>query len=867
MASKNPNDAFRVALRRPIQGDSARSARGHYGWLTGCARWRNRLIIGLTLTVCFVDVGMSQSNDPATRVSSSTETFLNEFGLDRLLVTYQETQAGGSASAIKRLQRSYTRELFKPVSDEVWSKRLLTNAKRFLLAHSNQESQQLRLAIAHRELELHQSAYLIGKSDVDFGPIVGELILLRRGLTQQVQNLQRLFELRQTAVGDNVLLDQRRQQLRHGEFLQGWVYYLQSAAKMHQDRQLLRDAESFFRSYLELEPYLNLTKISALKFGQRDRFRRSAIVGLAMAMQAIGADAQANHCFSIVRTHEKSTDDMRAIEDVTRWQFVGLLERRDFIGAKRLLPFLDKNVLSGFILNRAEMDTELVSLAFTELALDFNASQLRNAIRRFPDTLKQQPDLENWILGCLAWDDFQTNDGAGSLEQAITKLQAAIESFDGQVHQEIQGHCRFLLASCRRVQGHYSDAIDGFLTSATLLGQRQRSLAAEAIYNAWVTVRLVPVGQRQQPDTLALRLVSDFPQSRFAELAMFQMQLDRLKNKSSDAAFQFLGQCRSVDWPDAVVAMAAVEMAKQFRWSDGVTVRDFREFIEALSVDDRINDESKIEARHQFVSALLGRDDALPYADTIDEQLGQVERLLNSNRQIRHRGLKAVMQIYYRTLVLLDRQPIDQTQAFEYFQFLESLDVRSPWTLATLIQIARCFENVSHDRLCSDRSLRKQMIAVYHRLSMVQRSKGANDWTVSAPLYVGEDGAVAPKNKDIVAVKLAELYIADGQIEAANRLTHGVPENMMWLPVLAALREVAGDFRRCAALWMSVEQRIAVGSDDWWEARLKRVAVLHQFDPSQAIDLVEQTMVLNPNAPERFSIRLRELAKQWRENE
>ena len=207
--------------------------------------------------------------------------------------------------------------------------------------------------------------------------------------------------------------------------------------------------------------------------------------------------------------------------------------------------------------------------------------------------------------------------------------------------------------------------------------------------------------------------------------------------------------------------------------------------------------------------------------------------------------------IYYQTLVLRRFQPEQQSQAFDYFNQLQSLNVSSPWKLAATTEVAKFFEDVEDSRVTAEPILRQQMTDVYQALQSSLAS-------------------TASTNRDAVEVKLTKLYLADGKIEAASDIATDAPENASWLPTLAALSEAKGDLSRSERLWQRLEQLLPPASNGWWEARLNRLMVLRQLDADKAKAMLERTISLYPNASQSseasqsVSARLQELARQWR---
>ena len=792
--------------------------------------------------------------DSPIDTTPSVEDFLIKHRLSRLLLTYQESQArsptGDQAAATEQLQRSYATELFKPIANPAWADQLLARAKMSLAVNPVRQSRQLRLAVAHREVESMRSAFLNGEPVTQIDRILDDLNSIQRSVKQQVDDLERLSELQQSSLGDTIRLNEQRQLQGHGEYLLGWSYFLLSASKQHQDRQVLRDAESSFRSYLGLPPYLNLIKFSEDKFGKENRFQRSAGLGLAVVMQAIGADLQAKHCFAIAEAHaDSSRNSKREIENIIHWRFIGLLNQGDLSTAKKMIvdqpEIIEDTVILNAILNRTEVDAELTSMVMIELALSFQADRLRLSIEQSPDALVRLADLRLWIRGYLAFDDYQQEGTQQMLQLATETLQTADENFDEKTRPAVRGHCRFLLANCNLEQKNYFVATKGFLSATQLLRNNEANLAAEAAYRAFQTARMLPKDQGRHGKTIATGLIENFPQSRFAKLAKFELMLDQLNSESNPDAIKYLARYRTDNWPDIVVSAATVEIARRYQSSAEKTAQDFREFMESVNSDSRISTHAKIETNYHYLSALLALKNSADLENEIEVVLSRLQSLLNHPDSTKGKQQKYARYIYYQMLVLRALHPSAQTDAFTHFQQLQSLIASSPWTLATTIEAAKFFEDVEDSRFTTEPVLRQQMIDVYQALNTISASTEST-------------------NREVVEVKLAKLYLADGKIDAANELAKDVPKNASWLPILAELAETQGEIRRSEMLWQRLEESLPQGNDGWWEARLNRLRLLHKINADKANAMLGRTLSLYPEAPQSVSAKLQELGERWR---
>lgn len=786
--------------------------------------------------------------------------FLIENRLNRLLLTHREVQADRGLpdrnTAMEQLQQSYARELFRQVDDSPWTQKVWAKAKSYLALNPNRKSERLRLAVSHREVELLQRQHLMGervaKADVD--RIIEEINLLQRGVKQQVNNLDRLTELQQTELGDQDLLNQLRQQFGHGEYLLGWGHFLKSAASDQHSKPVLRDAESYFRSFLGLDPHANLIKFSAGQFGHQSRFQKMATVGLAAMMHGIGAGKQADHCFKIAEENaSRGLNAESEIETINQWKFAVYLDGNRTQAAQMFdekPELLRSKMLIGAILKQSDTADELVEKALTGLALNLDSDQLREALAAFPDALSHNEFLGPWIRGYLSLDDFQQDGEEASLKQATRELNEAANKLGPQVPAELRGHCRFLLGSCLHLNKNYPDAAHEFLRASELLrsaetfGDDDRDLAAESAYRALQSVRLLPGDQEDSKKRIATWLTANFGASPFARLTNFDADLDRRDGLSDREAVAYLSSLRKSESSSLIRSAASVELARRFHLSPNLPVDQFRNYLKTIQKDGRVSADAQIQTNFYFLSKLLAQPNPADFSAEIDDVLVNVKGLIEGAAATNMKTTGAAKFLYYQSLALRTLRPENYSRAHDYFQQLELVNHSSPWTSAAMTEIAKVFENAEDEMNVNDQAFRGRMIKVYEFLSKLTKS------TKSA-------------NSEIVSLKLARLYIADERLLEAEELVLNSKQDILWLPLRADLAEKKNDLHQSASLWQQVEKQSPVGTETWLDARWKRLLVLHQIDEPGAIELLNRTIALNPSMPPTYATRFQQLADRW----
>ncbi len=816
--------------------------------------------IGILLSTSITVMG--QTNPPASQ-NDPLEIFLRENGLNRMLITHLEVRAENAPNdrgkRIEQLHQAYATELFRRIENEAWSKNVLAKAKFSLAAHPNRKSERLRLAVAHREIELLQRDYLraaaIGKTDVD--QITEEIDLIQRGVKQQIENLDRLTELKQTEIGDARLLSQLRQQFRHGEYLLGWSHFFESAASLQHSKPVLRDAESSFRSFLDLDPHANLTKFSADQFGNQSRFQTMATAGLGAVMQGIGADKQAAYCFQTAR--ENASLGLSAeseVDTINQWEFAGYL-RDDRDRATKMLEdhteLLRNNELLGAILKRSNSADKLVEKALSGLTLMREVDQLRAAMESFPDAFSKgsgDASVECWIRGYLSLDDFQKDEEDASLEQATLELSTATKQLDPQLPAEIRGHCRFLLASCLHLNKNYPDAAREFAQAAELLRRSEdfrlcdEDLAAEAAYRAIQSVRLIVGEQKPNQERIAAWLNANAPASAFTKLANFDLDLERRDALSDQDAIDYLNRFRENESSVLVRSAASIELARRYRLANKTPIARFRNYVNAIESDSRISDDARIQTYYYYVSKLLALPNPLDFSDEINDVLANVKAMVEGTLALNQRKPQAAKFLYFQSLALKTLQRDNYTIAHEYFQRVKQSNHSSPWTAAAALEIAKIFENAETEEKVGDPIFRRQMISLYEFVSNLPN-------------------AAMPTNQEVVAFQLARLYLADDRLLEAESQVEGLAQKTQWLPIRAKLAEKKNDLRGSAMLWQQLEKQFSPGTVTWLDARLERLLVLYQFDKQAAQKLLRQTIALHPNMPADRAIRFGQLADRW----
>ena len=120
----------------------------------------------------------------------------------------------------------------------------------------------------------------------------------------------------------------------------------------------------------------------------------------------------------------------------------------------------------------------------------------------------------------------------------------------------------------------------------------------------------MPEDHHELEKTISAGLIKDFSQSKFTQLAKFELVLDKLSGESNPDAIEYLNRYRigkTYNRPDLVVSAATVEMARRYEASAEKSMQEFRDFFEIAGSDNRVSIDAKIETSYHFLNVLLAQ--------------------------------------------------------------------------------------------------------------------------------------------------------------------------------------------------------------------------------------------------------------------
>lgn len=851
------------------------------------------------------------------------ERFLVQHKLSRLLVVHREIEAfenpvdaPRSADALAKFHQALAEQLFQNQSDAKWSDQLVAKAKRSLTLNPGVDDRWLRLAILHHQTERLRAAFLNSDSHHDLNrdprddsddrspqedadnasiqDLSEELRSLNRSITTQIEHFENLRGLKQLDANEGMLLIEARRQHGHGQLLLGWSSYLQWAADQPRRRETLRDAESYFRDYLAVPPYLNLTKFNAQQLDVTNNHRRSALIGLAMVMRGVGADVQADHCFSIAASDRIAASNRIAASgwtqrdsrnsqrrEVFRWDFAGCLAAGNLPAAAMLLkqkPELVRDpVIIKSIVSRDDLPIALKQNAIVGATLNFEinrVNRLRGGTSGLAD-LGLNLSMVAWIEGYSALAEYRASGEAIRLAQAQAKLNQAIDSFTNTDRRDAVGHCHFLLGRVLFTQKEYPAAAKQFLMANELLNRFDSSLSGEAIYFAIRSLHGLPSDQGAAIDRLTNVLREQYSHLPYADLAEVRRIATRPVEKNLSPVSDRLNELSSTGHHPAVRSAATIEIARRIYASQPSSANDFESLIDAIGNDAGLSGDCQIETRLYYLAALTDRAQSLDLSTTDSvgvetETVQKAESTIESiNALLRTAAFKSTPSItdrwnhsdrfvYHQIRWLKAIDALDVETASRLFGELESTQPqshpRNQWALAAAIEIAAAFDAAQTSRLKNEGEQHEQD----------EQDEQDNQWLVEIyQSILASDPSTAAVDREAVAAKLAMILIDNRRIREAKSIADQRNETPLWIPVKTALAEQNGDFQTSERLWQQLERGLKPGTEDWFGARVSRLKAMYNYRPADAADLWKQTLTLYPDPPSDVAQRLRELALRW----
>lgn len=806
------------------------------------------------------------------------EVYLERLGLKSLLALHLEELLPRSEEAERlrlttRLVTLYA-ELLESERDPAARADVEERARRLLAHTPDSAADELRLALVRgeyrgveRTAEEHRlrlrSAAEVETARAQLDDIVPRLLSMRKRLREGVGVIER--KLSRSSGVDAVLLsqqaDRQRQLAAQATFLTGWALYYQGWLSGRKEPAAA--AEPLFAEVLDLKVDRPRPEEVSVDLRRSEPFSR-AILGMAM-VKSVTASALTAMDWMKLLDHEQTNAEIRS--QAPAWRLVILLEHREYADAGALLrarqsagqdiPAPWVRLAAVAAMEAHPSDTSAKQLAEESLALLAARGELAQvldlATRYGADRLNDRGFAMRYVRGVQR---FQTarrahpgDEPAGSpsvveaFKAAADDLEQALSQPDAQNFPEAVAGCHGLIGQARFFAGDFVMAKDAFLRAAESTVPEQ---AAESLWMAMVC--LDRLGMREKSnEELALidRFISRFPGDPRTPELLYRRAAARPTPDAAD-----VDRLLAVD-PLSPAYHSARRLAAQLLyrlWKQGGADGDrhrrrFADTAFEVLKSERISIGAAEEpARRAFLALAMQAADAsvLDSPSRRDEAEALLTDLPMLVGSVLEAEPAAAREIAYRGVQL--RIAVGDFAGAER-RLGEMIGPHDTWSHAALVALFNA--SIEAQSASSDRDDRGAHAARVVRLG--EMMLGPEQAWMKLPESAQNSCRVA------VAAASVELWEANSSKEDAERAfalyakllqTQG-PSALLLRPA-ARVAEALGHTTEALEWWRALSAGLEGGSEGWWEARVRLIALLARTDRARALEVLRQHLALRP---------------------
>ncbi|MFK7766117.1 MAG: hypothetical protein AB8B55_02660 [Mariniblastus sp.] len=848
----------------------------------------------------FVGTSISQvSQSERSSESKEVESYLESLQLERLLIEHLEFESASESDSKKRLQIAsrliglYAEQMMKPlVNDGVdWF------SKSDLLMQTYPELSNPSIRIA-----MLQSKYLVNekrfhdwwyqghveatKRDVvdDWRDLQSELTLFRRKLDSDYQELASSMR----AISENRQLETEKLArleglILHCNYLSGWSAYFMGILNPEQRKQFMRESDSQFRIFLQIEPNKLLTEVLPSWFDFTSEWNSRALAGLAMCQRGLEHNDQAKYCFDLVESNaiSQGTRDLRFLWELNSRLFLdqhvdGLevlrsVSNSSAISAAGRIGFWMSTLKSAVATGAASFDVsqKMGRAGLIGLTREFQAPMIEKYLADNNLKLGTDDFLSLWITGYLEFSKAESSMNmvlAGELYQSAKhNLEKAVEiaNSSSMIAPLDVARCRYLVGRIDFVKKDYARAAPTFEITSDLVFASDPQLSAES---QWLAVRsFVELGSQNSRNQFKAmqaidKLIERFPGSTFAKRAEFEkikislvnlpveQALRRLSNVGPDdfnypLALSEINKINYQRWLDAFKSKQDDEKTFEIRRELFKSEKKYRELARASS-------ESKAKMMLLTVDALL-RDQRSKNSD-LRQRLNGVDRIIEDGKVT-----GAILQEYHYYQFQFANRMGDVEAAEQQATWLRENAQGTRFEQAALVQLAQKVDSWLKLAENPTQSDLLKAIEIYKRLA--------------ERLGTDSDSLKRSDNARVAYARLAEFKLLAGERDEATEMFENLvqtfPKNQNYLRMSAVVRTEAQQYEEALPIWQRLAAGVAAGSDIWFESKYwLAYCLMETGQKSQALELHKQTIRLSVDLPDqwkqRFEALLRSLSSQ-----
>ena len=438
------------------------------------------------------------------------------------------------------------------------------------------------------------------------------------------------------------------------------------------------------------------------------------------------------------------------------------------------------------------------------------------------------------------------------MDLAYRILQRAVDAVDKSDLDFDVARCDFLIASIEFQRGQLAQAAASFFRISKALKQADPAMASEA---AWMNVRaltaLAMIDRWKTTEAIAAMdwLLVEFPRSDFVSAVDFERMRLECRWQSPEQAIARLSEVQA---SDPSFGQASVERVRNFYrlWQqvfreDPSTSRqafaDLQRSDRALRDDPKMTNEFKLRSILWVINAVLKMEVSQKDSAALFDAATRLAATRGMSAELRSQLTFCMMRFAranddVETAVMRARELADQARG------------------GGLEQVALTYLAESYGDIESlNQSQRTQALADFERLVGL----------------LGDDRQtlVESKNSRIALYRLCALYIQENQLERADtyldRLNELFPDRKDYIAASARLKTQRGHFTEALVYWRRLSAGVEPGSDLWYESRYHLAYCLWKTGDTNAKNVFQQTLLLSPSIPDRWSKQYRSLANQF----
>ena len=817
-------------------------------------------------TTWTVQENQSGSSDQSGS-SEKVQAYLERLQLDSILIEHLQQKL--EQTNIRSEQIVIASELAELYSQSIFSSGKLADAEIRLqrigglaIRFPEIDSPQLQITVLHSEYTSVEQSMIdwlsSSRSETQREKLQEQLLELGRRTRGQLNRLERSL----------VENDNGRLYLQ-ANYLYAWVCYYRGLVQDEERELWMKRSDEGFRDFLELETDRPVSQLSSHWFNLQSPWHARAMVGMGMALRALGKEEESKFCFKILESVETDTN-IRQNLDVWRLNSYLYLQRMDdafaFLRRRAASSRVDEQKRTRLWVAAIEAATSpdgnnyspegvrFLRFGLHGLLSDMNAPILDEVVQQNSLNLSGDDFLLAWCRGYL---DFyragQTRD-ADDFISAKRELKWAIHTANSAIDKVDLAKCQYLLGWTEFQLKEYESASQYWQQAIPELVEQNPELASEA---QWLTVRSMQVLARQDPrfaneafNAMDV-LVRSFPDSKYVRRVEFEKLLMEVAKFPPAEAIRRLENIQEDD-PNYNEAVFQQLKLQHRVWQDNQKQRSPRL---RISLDQLLESELVFQQLYpsppegQRIKAALLSTDALirsGQTEAAAKRIAVAEELL-LERAVPTSATDAELRYYKFQLARSNNSLQEMKDQADWF-YAKLPD--SKYSEAVLVALTQELEKLrTADEEAFDVALLAQ---TYERLVNL--------------LGTGQIQLADSKNARVAATRLVAVYYEAQQYQKADalvvKLMDASPNRKDFLQWSARIKMNIGDFAKALEYWRTVVKAVAPGSDDWFEAKLGVVECLATNDATAAKAVLKQTIALNGvrEIPQQWQKRLADLA-------